>query len=117
MVYMQLKTEDPSGIPTLSCVCRACGSTAAMGKDQCSTSVFSANYGDDHTAYKLYMMEHIRSDPTLPHADNIQCVNDKCTRVPSEPPDVVFIKYDAQRMKFLYHCTHCREFWKSGGGE
>jgi len=117
MVYMTVKTDDASAVPTLTCVCKSCGSTASMGKGECSSAVFSAAYSDDHTAYKLYMMQHIRNDPTLPHADNIECANNVCTRAPSESRDVVFIKYDDQNLKYLYHCMHCHEVWKSGGGE
>jgi hypothetical protein len=123
MVYMSIRSEaSESGTgdvgvatPQLRCICKSCGFTSTAGAGQCSSAVFTANYGDDQNTYKQYMSRHIKDDPTLPHTEDIACINEKCSRAEGQKRDVIFVKYDAKRLRYLYHCVHCREFWKSGG--
>ena len=53
----------------------------------------------------------MHEDPTLPRVDSIPCPNKECTRPARAPGSVVFIKYDAVNLKFLYSCGHCKRFW------
>jgi DNA-directed RNA polymerase subunit M/transcription elongation factor TFIIS len=58
--------------------------------------------------------EFIQYDPTLPHVDNIKCPSNECpTNSGTEKPDVIYIKYDQEAMKFLYICNVCNNRWKS----
>jgi len=115
MVYINIRPSETGGAPQLTCVCKSCGSSSEMEKDKCSTAMFASDYGDDQMAYKQYMTPYIMYDPTLPHATHIECINPNCSRKPEEPRDVVFIKYNRENLKYLYHCMHCKEFWKSSG--
>lgn len=112
MLYMNVRPGD-DGVPVLSCACKSCGSSSELGAEKCSAALFTSDYSDDHLAYKQYMSPHISHDPTLPHADNIECINPDCSRQTEEPRDVIFVKYDRKNLKFLYHCCYCKEFWKS----
>jgi DNA-directed RNA polymerase subunit M/transcription elongation factor TFIIS len=65
--------------------------------------------------YKILMNQFTEMDPTLPHVNTIKCPNDIC---PSNPPsnqekDVIYLKYDAVNMKFLYICNVCKTRWRS----
>lgn len=65
-------------------------------------------------AYKVYLNEFTKEDPTLPHLDNIKCPNGSCaSNNQGAKSDVIYIKYDATNMKFLYICNVCDEKWKS----
>lgn len=114
MVYMNIKRNEEGGAPQVTCVCKSCGSSSEMGKEQCATAMFTSDYGDNQMAYKHYMTPHIRHDPTLPHAKDIDCINPNCTKKPNEIRDVIYIKYDRDNLKYLYNCMYCKEFWKSG---
>ena|SRR6056300_732827 len=70
-------------------------------------------YSEDDLLYNQNVNKYLRFDPTLrrirdPH---ITCPNAEC----SAPPDknqVIYIKYDAKNMKYLYVCETCGETWK-----
>lgn len=79
--------------------------------------VMSTDYADDQTSYKQYATPYLRYDPTLPRASDIECVRGReCTRPSDARREVMYVKYDPDNLKYLYHCLHCSAFWKSGGG-
>ena len=64
--------------------------------------------------YKVILNEFTQFDPTLPHVSNIICRNGSCrSRTSGVKPDVIYIKYDAVNMKYLYICTVCDAPWRS----
>ena len=109
MLYIKLN-GDPV---TLQYVCKNCGNTEEGGE---TSTIIDTNYIDDQTTYKQYATEYITHDPTLPRVNNIPCPNEKCTKPREAASEVIYVKYDVANLKFLYHCTHCTTFWKSGGG-
>lgn len=120
MLYMSIRVEEGGGgdgggaRPRITSSCKSCGSSSELDKQQCTAAMFSTNYGDDQMAYKQFMTPHITHDPTLPHASDIECINPNCGRPEDKPRDVIYVKYDRDNLKYMYHCTHCKEFWKSG---
>lgn len=115
MLYIKLKTDndgnDDGGGTVLQYACKKCGN-AVTSTDPC---VVDTNYMDDQTAYKQYATKYITYDPTLPRVNNIPCPNPKCVKPANVKDEVIYVKYDFVNLKFLYHCTHCNAFWKSGG--
>jgi DNA-directed RNA polymerase subunit M/transcription elongation factor TFIIS len=65
--------------------------------------------------YKILMNEFTKSDPTLPHVNTIKCPNNEScdTNTSGKERDVIYMKYDAVNMKFLYICNVCNTQWKS----
>jgi DNA-directed RNA polymerase subunit M/transcription elongation factor TFIIS len=64
--------------------------------------------------HKILMNEFTPLDPTLPHVNTIKCPNGECsTNTSGKDRDVIYLKYDAINMKFLYICTVCETQWKS----
>jgi uncharacterized Zn finger protein len=107
--------------PKLTYVCKHCGNmeeeSAAEDAPEGAPAiacVMSTNYADDQTAYKQYATRYITHDPTLPRVTNIMCPSKTCQRPASAPQRVIFVKYDASNLKYLYCCEHCGTFWKSG---
>lgn len=98
--------------------CKHCGfeATASQLGGSASEAVLSTNYADDQTTYKQYVTPHLRHDPTLPRASDIECINGpNCTRPPEDKREVIYVKYDSHKLKYLYHCVHCSAYWRSGG--
>lgn len=58
-----------------------------------------------------YMDPSIKHDPTLPRVSNIACKNPQCTKKPEEANEIIYIKHDAENMKFLYFCCKCEAFF------
>ena len=65
--------------------------------------------------YKILMNEFTKKDPTLPHVNTIKCPNEECpcNQNASVEKDVIYLKYDAVNLKFLYICNHCDTQWRS----
>lgn len=65
--------------------------------------------------YKILLNEFTRKDPRLPHIHkNIKCPDVACTsnRGGAES-DVIYIKYDAANLLYLYICDVCGYQWRS----
>lgn len=108
MLYEQLGPEG-----TLMHVCKNCGNSLRVDTTATAACVMENNYADDSTLYKQFINKHMHDDPTLPRVSNITCVNPSCSRKAEQTNDVVYVKYDAVNVRFLYQCGHCSTFWKS----
>ena len=53
-------------------------------------------------------------DPTLPRVNTIKCPNDECeTNTQDKEREVIYIRYDDTKMKYMYLCTHCSVTWET----
>lgn len=124
MMYISLR-PDTTGLRQLTYSCKHCGfvTTGASGSGASGTSggtggivVMSTDYEDDQASFRQYATPYLKFDPTLPRSSDIECIQGtKCTRPKDERPEVIYVKYDANKLKYIYHCVHCSAFWKSGG--
>lgn len=98
--------------PALVYRCKHCGNEEGGDVDS-GARVTYTRYSDDRAATKPYTTAHLRHDPTLPRSSAIPCPSGTCTRPKDAPQRVIFVKYDATRLRYLYCCEHCGVFWKS----
>jgi DNA-directed RNA polymerase subunit M/transcription elongation factor TFIIS len=65
--------------------------------------------------YKILLNEFTRQDPRLPHIrKNIKCPEPTCdSNHGKKDPDIIYIKYDAVNMLYLYICDICGFQWRS----
>lgn len=105
-------SRQSGGAAELMYSCKSCGNRVQAAETDSKARILHTNYTDDHTSYKQYATMYIRHDPTLPRVTNIPCPSVACTKTPSE---VIYIKYDFDKLRYLYHCCHCGIFWKSDG--
>lgn len=108
MMYLNLGEDE-----RLMYHCKNCLYTVAASADDSKACVLGKNYVDDETAYSQFVTPHLKHDPTLPRVNNIKCPNEACTRPAAAEQRVIFLKYDPQNMRYLYHCCHCETFWRS----
>lgn len=93
-------------------LCRNCGNTE---KEEKGTLV-SETLVKERTSegYKILLNEFTRQDPTLPHRNTIKCPRGDCaSNGGGTEKDVIYIKYDAENLKYLYICNVCGEQWRS----
>jgi len=65
---------------------------------------------DDSSLYSRFVNKDLVNDPALPRAPaSVACPF--CTKTGG----ILFVKYHASDMKYLYNCEHCSAFWKRGG--
>jgi hypothetical protein len=58
---------------------------------------------------------YTKLDPTLPRIYTMRCPNIECqTNVDSvERPEIIYMRYDDDNMKYLYLCVTCNTHWKT----
>lgn len=109
LLYEQLEAR------TLALVyaCKCCGNVVREDVTSAhETLVLESNHVDDETQYRQFITPYLKDDPTMPRASYIPCIRGAaCTRPRDVQSEVIFVKYDAVRVKFLYHCVHCSAFW------
>jgi len=108
-LYLQMNTEDDS----LFRLCRNCGYKA----DDDNGGLVMETMVQERSAegYKILLNEFTRRDPRLPHIrKNIKCPDVACdSNHGKKDPDVIYIKYDAVNLMYLYICDICGYQWKS----
>jgi hypothetical protein len=90
--------------------CKNCGLVEPMPADAPKRVSHMAIGGLDVDP-SFYLSKHMKADPTLPHLSSIPCVNK--SECPGETNDVVYVKYDAPNMRYVYMCMHCDAMWKN----
>ena len=64
--------------------------------------------------YRILLNEFTRQDSTLPHVKSVKCPKGDCaSNGGGAERDVIYIKYDAINMKYMYICNVCGESWRS----
>jgi DNA-directed RNA polymerase subunit M/transcription elongation factor TFIIS len=106
--YLYLEQDDK----ILRRICRNCGYQAEDKKGGLILEIDLKQKTSE--GYKILMNEFTKQDPTLPHVDSIKCPNMGCkSNTSGTKRDVIYLKYDAINMKFLYICNVCDTQWRS----
>ena len=95
--------SDPSFPDKLHYVCRSCNFETEHKPEE-DSCIFKLDYNIDNIKKNSFINPFIYEDQTLPRAEGIKCPNAKC---PKAKPEIVYIKYDNDNMKFIYICLDC----------
>ena len=88
----------------LKYVCRMCSEEySSTETDSC---VFNINFNLDNVKKNSFINDFIYDDIRLPRAEGIKCPNEQC---PSQKPEIIYIQYDKENMKFIYVCLSCHK--------
>ena len=111
---------DPSGKGTqytagnFERICKDCGNKTPEKNGLVMEMIIQEDATESH---RTFVNEFTKSDPRLPHTSVLRCPNDACPSrsQPGVKSDIIYMKYDAANMKFLYLCniTGCNAQWKS----
>jgi DNA-directed RNA polymerase subunit M/transcription elongation factor TFIIS len=111
MYYIKLSDENEN---KLIYYCRNCGneSNNLTVDNMCVSKV---QVQKNEQKYTRIINPYTKMDPTLPRINNIQCPNVHCESNGDEKtePDILYIRYDDIKMKFVYLCTICDTSWKT----
>jgi hypothetical protein len=89
--------------------CKCCDTTYSreqskdLIKDNC---IYNLNFNTDNIKIKTMVNKYTHEDITLPRVKNIKCPNSNCS---SEDPEIIYIKYDNDAMKYIYVCCDCQK--------
>ena len=107
--YLYMDTKSGK---SLLRVCRTCG--FSENDTQGGLAMETVVQERSSEGYKILLNEFTRQDPTLPHVVTIKCPKATCiTNTGKQQRDVIYIKYDAVNLKYLYICNVCGEQWRS----
>ena len=108
-LYLQVSGEEQ----TLSRLCRCCGYHEQDEKGGMVMEMMVQERSDE--AFKILLNEFTRKDPRLPHLrGTIKCPDATCdSNHGKASSDIIYIKYDAVNMLYLYICDICGFMWRS----
>lgn len=110
-LYHQLSEKDSN---KLSYYCRFCGY-----KDDSLTEegvcIMNAQLKQNEQKFNHIINNYTIYDPTLPRLHNLRCPNGQCNSNEDQHdnPEVLYIRYDNDNMKYIYLCTVCSTRWKT----
>jgi DNA-directed RNA polymerase subunit M/transcription elongation factor TFIIS len=107
MMYIKVVSD------TLQTYCKCCGFIKDEPKEQYSKAIIENNISQDNVDLSTFITPLIKHDPTLPRMKNISCIKNDCPSVKTGDQEVIFMKYDPEKLKYLYFCCQCESFWKS----
>ena len=105
MLYIKIQEDDTDSIIYY---CRNCGHEQTMKDSQICVS--KINLKRTEQKYEHSINKYTKMDPTLPRLYHLKCPNTECT---SKKPEVVYLRYDDEQLKYVYLCTTCDAVWKS----
>lgn len=111
MLFVKLSSEDGNG---LSYYCRNCGHESGQEGME-SACVLTTNLSGSKSQYGNVINRYTKMDPTLPRTNMIKCPSQECPSNNQQAKrEVIYLRYDDVRMKYMYLCAHCDEAWKTG---
>jgi len=113
MLYIKLSAKEEGEVENLIYYCRKCGNEEIdINEDNICVSRTIIK----KTVSKIDHMvnEFTKLDPTLPRIKNMTCPDENCSsnQEGGGNPEVIYLRYDDQNMKYIYLCAVCDKIWK-----
>jgi len=110
MYYIRIDSENPN---KLIHYCRNCGNeeelTGSSNIYISKTQVKKSKQNFNHIVNK-----YTKLDPTLPRINTVLCPNVECvTNKDGKPREIIYIRYDNSKMKYIYLCSDCETVWQT----
>ena len=114
-IYLKNKETQNEAGETVSELWRICHTCGYESQEDQGCLILETNLQEKvNESYKVLLNEFTKLDPTLPHVHNIQCPNEECaSNTGGAERDVIYMKYDAVNLKFIYICAVCDKHWRS----
>lgn len=116
MYYIKINENEPSN---LSYYCRNCGHQDVNDHDE-GICVINTQLKKGTHHFEHIVNKYTKLDPTLPRVYNIPCPNTECsTNMKNNEKkenndssrEVLYIRYDDSKLKYLYMCCKCDHYW------
>ena len=110
MYYIKLLGEDKKN---LSYYCRKCGHES-NAIENTNLVVSKTTIRNKAQTFHHIINKYTKLDPTLPHISTMKCINGDCICNKDDSgvdPDIIYIKYDEDNIKYVYLCAHCDATW------
>jgi DNA-directed RNA polymerase subunit M/transcription elongation factor TFIIS len=112
MYYIGINEDNTNNLIYYCRNCKHIDNTLSS-EGSCIINSHSKTYSNFNNIINKYT----KDDPTLPRVYNIKCPNSDCKSNLAEGdyqfPEVMYIRYDDNNMKYLYMCNSCDNVWKT----
>lgn len=110
MYYIRIDSEDPN---KLVYYCRNCGNeNVSLNLDNVTISKIQLSRGEQKFTHIIN--KYTKLDPTLPRINKILCPNAECeTNTHQKEREIIYIRYDDVKIKYVYLCSTCDTVWKT----
>jgi DNA-directed RNA polymerase subunit M/transcription elongation factor TFIIS len=108
MYYICIDNLDNN---TLSYYCRGCGHKDLNNEGVC---VLNTEFKKGKQHFEHIVNKYTKLDPTLPRIQDLPCPNVSClsnNKENSTNTDILYIRYDDNKLKYLYMCCLCDTVW------
>lgn len=111
MLYISIDENDTN---KLIYYCRNCGEKDESITDE-GVCVLNTQLKKGEQKFNHIINKYTKLDPTLPRIYNIKCPNGACKSNVHDKghPEVIYIRYDDNNLKYLYLCSECDNIWKT----
>jgi DNA-directed RNA polymerase subunit M/transcription elongation factor TFIIS len=112
MLY--IKMYDQCNSNAIKYYCRNCGNEDNTIEKE-GVCVIKTQLRKNGQQFNHLINRYTKLDPTLPRIYSIRCPNEACeTNVNNvDRPEIIYMRYDDENMKYLYLCTTCDTTWKT----
>jgi len=111
MYYIGVNEKNPN---ELTHYCRNCGFIDHSNIQE-NSCIFRNDIQKGEQKYNHIINEYTKQDPTLPRIHNMNCPNAVCktNTEENEKPEILYIRYDENNLKYIYMCSTCDTTWKT----
>lgn len=115
MYYISIDQNDPN---KLSHYCRNCGDVDNSEYDTEMNTILNTQFKKSEQTFQHILNKYTKLDPTLPRIFNVPCPNEGCPTNSEDTTkkrerDILYVRYDEDKLKYLYMCTICNHTWHS----
>ena len=110
MYYISLSEKEAN---KLVYYCRNCGNIDESLSIQ-NIVISKVDLKKREQEFSHIINKYTKLDPTLPRINKILCPNVECpTNNENVPREIIYIRYDDLKMKYVYLCSSCDHVWKT----
>ena len=111
MYYIGVNEKNPN---ELTHYCRNCGYVDHSNIHE-NSCILRNDIKKSEQKYNHIVNVYTKLDPTLPRIHNINCPNATCKTNTEEKqtPEILYIRYDENNLKYIYMCSTCDTTWKT----
>jgi CRISPR/Cas system-associated protein Cas5 (RAMP superfamily) len=115
MYYIEINSEDSN---KLVYYCRKCGNKdSLLAVDNLCVSKVQIKKSEQ--SFNHIINKYTKLDPTLPRVSKILCPNPDCktnhgsSAKENEEREIIYLRYDAVNIKYVYLCSTCDTVWNN----
>jgi DNA-directed RNA polymerase subunit M/transcription elongation factor TFIIS len=98
MYYIRINSDDPN---KLIYYCRKCGNEDKLLAIE-NVCVSKTHIKQSEQTFSHIVNKYTKLDPTLPRINT-----------EGKPREIIYIRYDNSKMKYIYLCSDCETVWQT----